>query len=147
MSETPQEITEATEPIEAEATEETQAVADPALDAEPLQTFDADYVKGLRAEAAEYRVKAKRVDALARQALTALVTADGRLIDPTDLAYSDDMIGKDGTLDTDVVRSAIDALIETKSHLARRRPTAPVAQGVRPSKPEPNLLQLIQSSM
>jgi hypothetical protein len=126
-----------------------EAVDEPQLlnesDTEPLQTFDADYVKALRAEAAEYRVKAKRAEALARQALTAIVTADGRLIDPSDLHFTDDLIGKDGTLDGNAVRAAIETLIDVKPHLARKRPTAPIAQGVRPSKAEPNLLQIIQA--
>lgn len=142
--------TEGTEPETVES-EQVQADETPAQEDAPeteaVQTFDADYVKALRAEAAEYRVKAKRADALAKQALNAMATADGRLIDPTDLAYTDDMTGKDGTLDAEAVRNAIDSLIETKPHLARRRPTAPVAQGARTSKPEPNLLQLIQASM
>lgn len=133
---------EQVEPVETEAPS-AEVVDEP----EPAQTFDADYVKALRAEAAEYRVKAKRADALAQQALAALVTADGRLIDPSDLQYSEEFAGKDGTLDTAAVRTAIDALIDAKPHLARKRPTGPIAQGVRPSKAEPNLLQIIQSGL
>jgi hypothetical protein len=123
----------------------TDQQVEPTGQTEPEQTFDAEYVKSLRAEAAEYRVKAKRADALAQQAVTAMVTADGRLIDPSDLPYSDDMTKKDGTIDAVALSAAIDALIKAKPHLARKRPTAPISQGVRPSKAEPNLLQIIQS--
>jgi hypothetical protein len=113
---------------------------------EAVQTFDAEYVKSLRAEAAEYRVKAKRADALAKQALTALVKADGRLIDPSDMEFSEDLLSKDGTVDAQALEAALDALIDAKPHLARKRPTAPLAQGVRAHKSEPNLLQLIQAA-
>jgi hypothetical protein len=139
MSETMTEMTEAN--IEEPATEVEQIVEE---QSEP-QTFDAEYVKALRAEAAEYRVKAKRADGLAKQALTAIVVADGRLIDPSDLAHSDDFHAKDGTLNQEAVVAALNALIEAKPHLARKRPTSSIAQGVRPSKSEPNLLQIIQS--
>lgn len=133
--------------VTAEAIEAAAEATVEATEAEPqeVQTFDAEYVKALRAEAAEYRVKAKRADALARQALTAMVTADGRLIDPSDLDYTDDLTTKDGTLDGQAITAAIDALIQSKPHLARKRPTAPIAQGARPSKSEPNLLQIIQA--
>lgn len=132
----------------ADATEATATEA-PASESTPTEapaTFDADYVKGLRAEAAEYRVKAKRAEALAAQALRAMATADGRLIDPSDLHYDESLMAKDGTIDPDKVAEAISELGRTKPHLIRQRPTTPVAQGPRASATEPNLLQLIKGA-
>jgi hypothetical protein len=134
-------VTSTDDSVQAEQTVEGQADTE-----EAVQTFDAEYVKSLRAEAAEYRVKAKRAEALAKQALTAMVSADGRLIDPSDLAYNEEWHSKDGALDAQAITAAIDALVEAKPHLARKRPTAPIAQGVRTHKSEPNLLQLIQAT-
>lgn len=122
-----------------------QATDEQAIEQQP-QTFDAEYVKSLRAEAAEYRVKAKRVDALAAQALHALATADGRLIDASDLHFDDSLTAKDGTIDVDKVTEAISELIRAKPHLMKQRPTTPVAQGARATHAEPNLLQLIKGA-
>jgi hypothetical protein len=48
------------------------------------QTFTADYVKGLRDENAKYRTRAKKADDLAARLVTSMVSATGRLADPTD---------------------------------------------------------------
>lgn len=116
------------EPTTPETTE--QVVAEPTAEVE--QTFDAEYVSKLRAEAAEHRVKAKRVDDLARQLVRSLAQVDGRLIDVNDLAFDPQLLDDDGLVDNDRVIAAIDALIETKPHLAKQRPTPIAAQGARP---------------
>lgn len=147
-------IETATTTVDANVEQVIEAASTPVAEqGEPVQveqteqaTFDADYVKSLRAEAAEYRVKAKRAEALAAQALAALAAADGRLIDPSDLHYDESLTNKDGTLDPDKVTEAIGELIRSKPHLMKQRPTTPVAQGPRPAPTEPNLLQLIKGA-
>lgn len=111
--------------------------------AEP--TYDGAYVAKLRQEAAESRVKAKRADALARQATRAITAHDGRLIDPDDLAFTEEFFDDDGLVDSDRVTAAIDTLIKRKPHLAARRPNAPIAQGAQPEPEQVSLLGLLQS--
>lgn len=108
----------------------------PVEDTEPAKVYDAEYVAKLRQEAAEARVKAKRVDGLSAQLLSAFVALDGRLIDPDDLPFTLDLVDDDGNLVREKITAAIDALIDRKPHLAARRPTKPVAQGAKP-EPEP----------
>ena len=117
--------------------------ATPAPDAEP-RSFDATYVERLRTEAADYRVKAKRADALARQVVEAYVTGEGRLHDPADLPWSDDYLDDDGLVDTAKVRAAIDQLVERKPYLAARRPVEPIAQGARPEPARVNLATILR---
>lgn len=107
-------------------------------------TFDSTYVERLRNEAADYRVKAKRADALARQALRAMTAHDGRLIDPDDLTFDETYLDDDGLLDTSKVTAAIDALIERKPYLAARRPIKPIAQGARPEREPVNLAAILR---
>lgn len=108
-------------------------------------TYDAAYVAKLRQEAAESRVKAKRADALARQATRAITAHDGRLIDPDDLAFTDEFLDDDGLVNSDRVVAAIESLIERKPHLAARRPNSTIAQGVQPEPEAVSLLGLMQS--
>ncbi len=56
---------------------------------------------------------------------TALVTATGRLADPTDLSYDEAHLA-----DPDVLSAAVDDLLARKPHLASRRRTGDVGQGV-----------------
>lgn len=58
-----------------------------------------------------------RADEYARALFEARVAATGRLADPTDLAYSADLLD-----DAEALTAAIDALLERKPHLASRRP-------------------------
>lgn len=103
------------------------------------QTFPAEYVQELRAEAAEYRTRSK---SLATELVTAWAAADGRLLDPTDLPASAVETDDDGTVTRDAVTAAIDALVKAKPHLAKQRP-APLPQGAT-STPEPvSLLRLL----
>ncbi len=108
------------------------------------ESFDREYVQKLRDEAAGYRVRAKRTDALNARLATAQAALTGKLADPTDLPYDDALLDDDGLVDEDKVRAAVDALIERKPHLAARRPTGNVGQGARPETPEIGLADLLR---
>lgn len=124
---------EPVEPVTApDATEPEDGATAPPEPAEEPQSFDADYVKDLRAKAAEARVKAKRADALAAQAVAAIVRADGRLIDADLVEFTEDLIGTDGLIDAGKVAEHIAALVQAKPYLRRQTPTTPISQGVLP---------------
>lgn len=109
------------------------------------ETYSAEYVRELRAESAERRVKAKRVDEANARLARAYAQQDGRLIEPGELTYGDHLLDDDGLVDPDKVGSAIDALLATKPYLATQRPTQTIAQGVREDVPEtPGLFALIR---
>lgn len=118
--ETPEQTGEpASTPDAAEATSEGQE-----------DTFSRSYVEELRAESARHRIGAKRADELARRLVSSYVEATGRLHDPRDLAFSDDLMGEDGFPDPEKVTSAVEALIKDRPHLARIRLVGDVGQGV-----------------
>lgn len=104
--------------------------APPASPGEP-ETFDRAYVERLREEAAGQRTKAKRADALAGRLTAAYAAATGRLADPDDLPYSDDLLDADGLVDPAKIDAAVDDLLGRKPHLASRRPSGAVDQGAR----------------
>jgi hypothetical protein len=81
-------------------------------------------MKKLRQEAADARVKAKRTDVLATRLHAALVSATGRLADPTDLPFDDAHLEN-----TEAMTAALDALLVAKPHLANRKPRGDVGQG------------------
>ncbi len=108
------------------------------------ESFDREYVQKLRDEAAGHRVKAKRTDALNARLATAQAALTGRLADPTDLPFTDDLLDDDGLVDEDKVRAAVDGLIKRKPHLAARRPTGNVGQGARPEVEEVGLASLLR---
>jgi hypothetical protein len=87
------------------------------------ETFTRDYVEKLRRESAGYRDRAKDRDDLAKRLFTAQVTATGRLADPTDLPFSEEL------LDPEKLAEAIDDLLARKPHLASRKPNGNVGQG------------------
>lgn len=91
---------------------------------EEPETFPRKVVEDLRRENAKYRQRAADRDALAERLHTALVTATGRLADPTDLPYDDAHLADD-----DALTAALDALLARKPHLASRRPRGDVGQG------------------
>lgn len=120
------------------------------------QTFDAAYVRKLRAEAAEHR-KARREAEEARTKLAEELdsihrAADERdladrladvLADPRDLLVyveRDELTDDDGRIDLDAAEAKARELIEDKTHLAAR-PKVPLPsadQGARGgAKPEP----------
>ena len=124
---------ETTEPVETETPEVTvpgsqteggePGTADDETEPEP-ETFPRDYVEKLRRESAGYRDKAKRADDLATRLHTALVSATGRLADPTDLPFDEAHLD-----DPDALTAAVDVLLAAKPHLANRRPVGNVGQG------------------
>ncbi len=122
---------------------EPESVAGP--EAEP-ETYPAEHVKELRAEAAAQRVKAKRTDAANERLATLYASSDGRLISASELAYSDALLGDDGLVDAGKVTAAVSELLAIKPYLASIRPTTPIAQGARITEPAPvGLFDLIRS--
>lgn len=129
----------------AETAETTETVTQAADDAQP---FDRDYVAGLRAEAAEGRVKAKRFDAANERLARAYASADGRLVDVEALTLSDDMLDADGIVDRDRVLAAVEELVTSRPYLLSRRPVSPLPQGARPEAPEqPGLLSIYRQRL
>jgi len=139
---TDQEPTTEEAPVSLEEPTEALANSESPQDAEP--TFDPGYIAQLRQEAAEGRVKAKRADALARQAVKAITRSDGRLIDADDLAFDAQFLDDDGLVDAEKVTAAIDSLVERKPHLAARRPSSEIPQGAQPMSGQVSLLNLLQ---
>lgn len=88
-------------------------------------TFPREYVEKLRKEAAGHRERAKRADDLAQRLHTALVEATGRLADPRDLPYNESHLE-----DAQTLSEAIDGLLADKPHLATRKPSGNIGQGV-----------------
>ncbi len=86
-------------------------------------------VQKLRDEAAGHRVRAKRADALAARLVTAQAALTGKLADPTDLPFNDDLLDDDGLVDEAEVQAAVDGLIKRKPHLAARRPVGDIGKG------------------
>ena len=112
--------------------------------ADEPETFDREYVQKLRDEAAGHRVKAKRAEALAAALVTAQAALTGKLADPTDLPFSDDLLDEDGHVDEQKVQAAVDELVKRKPHLAARRPRGDVGQGARPEVQEEGLASLLR---
>ncbi|MGX9295219.1 hypothetical protein [Tsukamurella paurometabola] len=106
------------------------------------KTYDEDYVKGLRDEAAKYRTRAKDRDELAQRLHTALVTATGKLADPTDLPFDATHLEDDGAS----LAQAIDDLLARKPHLAARKVAGDVGQGSRNRSAEVNLLGMLRGT-
>lgn len=88
------------------------------------ETFPREYVEQLRQESGRYRQRAQRADDLAQRLHLALVTATGKLADPTDLPFDESHLDDAGALS-----AAIDDLLGRKPHLATRRPSGDVGQG------------------
>lgn len=137
MAEYDTDSTDVEEPTEAPAEEPTEAPED-STDEAPTEDTDTDDgdrgddgdhgLARVRKEAAAYRVRAReaeeRVAALQQQIFDLLVKADGRLADPGDLPYADDLA------DADSVGEAISALLEAKPHYAARKPAALPEQSI-----------------
>ena len=102
-----------------------EATLDPADATEEAETFPREYVEKLRKENAGYREKAKRSDDYAHQLHAALVKETGRLADPSDLPFDDAHLTDPTTL-----VAAIDQLLGSKPHLASRKPTGDIGQGI-----------------
>lgn len=108
-------------------------------DSEP-DTFPRDYVERLRKENATYREKAKRAEQYARELHAARVAATGRLADPSDLDFDEANLDDLGRLN-----AAIDDLLDRKPHLASRRVTGTIGQGVSSAAPTVDLAGIIRS--
>ncbi|MTB72792.1 hypothetical protein GGG17_12630 [Arsenicicoccus sp. MKL-02] len=104
------------------------------------ESFPRDYVERLRKEAADARVRAKDRDDLAERLHLALVTATGRLADPTDLPYDEAHLEDEAAL-----TAAVDALLARKPHLASRRPAGSVGQGAMTAAEPVSLLGLMRA--
>lgn len=126
----------ATDTTEQESTEDTEA--DRNGDADSMQeatentepeTFPREYVEQLRKENAEQRTRAKRGDALAQRLVLAYAQALGRLADPTDLPFDEELCDEDGIPDPARIADAVDELLTRKPHLGDRRPRGDVGQG------------------
>lgn len=93
--------------------------------AEDAETFPRSYVEKLRKEAAGHRDRAKRADGLAQRLHFATVEATGRLADARDLPFDESYLD-----DPVALSGAIDALLADKPHLATRKPSGNIGQGV-----------------
>lgn len=105
-----------------EAPEITTTAVEPTDDAE---TFPREYVEKLRKENGDNRVKAKKSDDYAARLHTALVRETGRLADPADLPFNDAHLE-----DPAALTAAVDELLNSKPHLASRKPTGDIGQGL-----------------
>jgi len=123
-----------------ESTEDTsRSDADRDVNDEP-ETFLRKVVEDLRKENADYRTKAKRAHDLAGRLHTALVTATGRLADPSDLAFDDAHLDSPEALTT-----ALDELLARKPHLASRRIVGDVGQGASPGDSSVDLAGMLRA--
>lgn len=113
-------------------------------------TFDRAYVEKLRKEAGDYRVRAKRADALAAKLLETTIAdaTRGILADPTDLranlANETELLDDDGDPDADKIKNAAQELVKTKPHLGDRRPKGEVDQGARDEPASVNLASMLR---
>jgi len=120
-----------TEEITTDTTDETtelqevvEELPDPEVP-EDAETFPRDYVLKLRDENAKYRQRAADRDEIAAKLHTALVQATGRLQDASDLPFDQTHLD-----DPDALTAALDALLTAKPHLATRKPSGSIGQGV-----------------
>lgn len=106
-----------------EETEETTE-NEPAETTENEDVFPREYVEKLRNENAKYRQRAQRADDLAQRLHEALVSATGRLQEPSDLPFDEQHLD-----DPEALTAAIDELLHKRPHLASRRPVGDIGQG------------------
>lgn len=146
---------------EAEATEAVATPADGVSNADPIEkgvisidtpeegsssddepeTFPREYVEKLRKEAADNRAKAKRVDELAERLFRHQVAATGLLQDANDLPFDSSLLD-----DTDGLQTAIEALLATHPHYAKRTPRGTVGQGSTASAPAVSLVDMLRGA-
>lgn len=104
------------------------------------ETFPRSYVERLRSENAKYRQRAQRADELGERLHRELVARTGRLADPSDLEYDPEHLD-----DPEALTAAVDALLEAKPHLASRKPTGSIGQGVSVTGGSVDLAGLLRS--
>lgn len=120
--------------------EETPEVDDSPTGNEGSDTFPREYVEKLRDENAKYRQRAQKADDLAKRLHNALVTASGRLADPSDLEYSPEHLD-----DPEALETAITDLLAKKPHLGSRKPVGSIGQGANVSDTTVDLAGLLRS--
>ena len=109
----------------ASAPEDEQGVNfNPEIEEDEPDTFPREYVVKLRDEAAAARIKAKQADDYAQRLHVAQVAALGRLEDPGDLPYAEDLLD-----DPEALQQAVEDLLARKPHLASRRVRGDIGQG------------------
>lgn len=118
---TPQDVPETQD----EETTPSETVGAPEEAPEAEETFPRSYVERLRDENAKYRQRAGRSDELAERLHRELVARLGRLADPADLPYDEAHLD-----DPEALTAAVDGLLSAKPHLASRKPTGSVGQGI-----------------
>lgn len=127
-------------------TEENEPVTEPVEEAVEVEdtheedTFPREYVEKLRKEAGDHRARAKDRDELARRLHRELVAKLDRLQDPEDLDFDEEHLS-----DPEALKSAVDALLEAKPHLASRRPRGNIGQGVNSTATTVDLAALLRS--
>lgn len=102
-------------------------------------TFPRKYVEELRDENARYRKRAGTADELAKRVHRLMVERTGRLADPDDLAFDEAHLE-----DEEALTTAVDALLESKPHLASRRPSGDIGQGASGAEGAPDLAALMR---
>lgn len=110
---------ENTEPVDNRVENEEAPEGDDEAD-----TFPREYVEKLRDENAKFRQRAQKSDELAHRLHRALVEADGRLQDPSDLEFTEEHLD-----DSEALTAALDDLLARKPHLAARKPSGSIGQG------------------
>jgi hypothetical protein len=116
-------------PAEAPQDEQESPEDAPVDEQEPEgDSFPRAYVEKLRRESAEYRVKAQRADELGERLHVAMLSADGRLADPSDLPYDPAYLD-----DPEALSRAVGDLLARKPHLASRTPRGDIGQGASPT--------------
>ena len=133
---TEQQTTE-TELEEIPETEQLEEVEESAETEE--DTFPRKYVEELRDENARYRQRAGIADELAKRVHRLMVERTGRLADPDDLPFDETHLEDEQSL-----IAALDALLDSKPHLASRRPTGNIGQGASGAEGAPDLAALMR---
>ena len=123
-------------------TEETTTTNDGQGEQELEQTFPRAYVEKLRKSEAGYREKAKDRDQLAERLHRALVAADGRLADPSDLPFDGEHLDN-----PEALAAAIADLVERKPGLRAQKFTGNAGAGKRgtSSTPPADLLTIMRN--
>lgn len=124
---------------------EVEATDDEAVEDKEQETFDRKYVERLRKESGDYRTRARaaeqKVEGLQARLHAALVAADGRLADPSDLPFDEAHLEDEAALE-----AAIGELVERKPGLRARRYGGDVGAGDRstPKGANTDLIELIR---
>jgi hypothetical protein len=84
--------------------------------------------------------------AFAPRLVHAMAGQTGRLVDPTDLPVTNDLLEDDGMPDSEKINEAIEELLKQKPHLASTRPrVSDIGQGPRPGQQDVNLADILRA--